>query len=108
MSKRFMDLLNEIDSSTLTSGRALRAFRKGRNLTLKDVEDVTGIKEQNLSALENDRLEMSVYYAEILAAVLGLHPTDILFPNGQWAKSKQILQIEKRSLELIRRKEKAV
>lgn len=104
MSDRFLDLLNQIDPSALTTGSLLRSLRKGLNLTLKEVEDISGIKEQNLSALENDRMEMSVYYAEVLAAALGVHPTDILFPNGKWEKSSQITAIEKKSKQYLAKK----
>lgn len=104
MSNRFMDLLNELDPSTLTPGRMLRSFRKGLSLTLKEVEEITGVKEQNLSALENDRMEMSVYYAEILAAALGIHPTDILFPNGKWEKSKQVCEVEIKARKILKKK----
>lgn len=104
MSKRFIDLLNKFDPEPLTSGRMLRSFRKGLNLTLKDVEEITGVKEQNLSALENDRMDMTAHYAEILAAALGVHPTDILFPNGQWEKSPQITAIERKARKIIEKK----
>jgi transcriptional regulator with XRE-family HTH domain len=104
MSERFMDLLNKIDPRAVTSGQVLRALRKGLELTLKDVEDITGLKEQNLSALENDRMEMTVHYAGILAAALGVHPTDILFPNGKWEKSDQISAIERKARKFIGKK----
>ncbi|MDX9730497.1 MAG: helix-turn-helix domain-containing protein [Bdellovibrionales bacterium] len=108
MSKKMMDFLNEFDSKELTSGQLIRSFRTSKRLTLKDMEEITGMKSTNLSAIENDKISLGVHSAELLAAALGLHPTDILFPNGQWAKSKQILRIEKKSSELIKRKEKAV
>jgi antitoxin HigA-1 len=56
-----------------------------RTCTLKDLEDVTGVKESNLSALENDRIEMTSYYAERLGAALGIHPSLLLYPEG-WVK----------------------
>ena len=99
-----MDLLNELDSDALTAGKVLRALRKGVELTLKDVEEITGVKEQNLSALENDRMEMTVHYAEMLAAALGVHPTEILFPNGKWEKTAQISAIERKARKIIDKK----
>jgi|SRR6185312_1276595 len=104
MGKKMMDLLNEIEPKNLSSGQVLRALRKGLELTLKDIEEITDIKEQNLSALENDRMAMTVHYAEILAAALGVHPTDILFPNGKWGKSAEISAIERKAKKIITKK----
>lgn len=107
MAKKMIDLLNEIDPKILSCGQVLRALRKGLELTLKDVEEITGIKEQNLSALENDRMSMTAHYSEILAAALGVHPTDILFPNGKWEKSAEISAIEQKAKKIIRKKRAA-
>jgi hypothetical protein len=46
--KNFKDVLNEIDSSPSTPGKTLRAFRKNFGITLKDLEEVTGVTESNL------------------------------------------------------------
>jgi transcriptional regulator with XRE-family HTH domain len=104
MSKRFMDLLNELDSTPLTSGRLLRAFRKRWGLTLKELEEITEIKEQNLSALENDRMSMTVHYAEILAVALGARPTDLLFPNGKWERPPELAAVERRAKKILSKK----
>jgi len=104
MSGRNMrDILNEIDSSPPTPGKTLRAFRKNFGITLKDLEEVTGIKESNLSALENDRVEMTSYYAERLGAALGIHPSLFLYPEG-WVKvTPELADIEKRAKKLFKK-----
>lgn len=104
MSKNFMNFLNELDPTPLTSGLLLRAFRKRWELTLKELEEITEIKEQNLSALENDRMSMTVHYAEILAVALGVHPTDLLFPNGQWKRPPKLAAVERRAKKILSKK----
>jgi len=95
--------LNEIDPTPSTPGKALRAFRKNFGITLKDLEDVTRVKESNLSALENDRIEMTSYYAERLGAALGIHPSLLLYPEG-WVKvTPELKDIERRAKKLFKK-----
>jgi transcriptional regulator with XRE-family HTH domain len=101
--KNFKDLLNEIDPSPSTPGKTLRAFRKNFEITLKDLEDVTGIKESNLSALENERVEMTSYYAERLGAALGIHPSLLLYPEGWIKVTPELADIEKKAKKLFKR-----
>lgn len=93
----FKKLIAEFKNQNSTSGSVARAFRKKLGLTLKDVEEITGMKESNLSALENDRLEMTKRTAEILGAAYGVHPFVFLFPNGDVERDKRLREIEKRA-----------
>lgn len=97
------DILNEIDPTPSTPGKTLRAFRKNFSITLKDLEDVTGIKESNLSALENDRVEMTSYYAERLGAALGIHPSLLLYPEGWIKVTPELAAIEKKAKKLFKK-----
>jgi transcriptional regulator with XRE-family HTH domain len=107
MGDNFLDLLNEIDPSELTPGILVRSIRKNFGFTLKEIEELTGIKEPNLSALETDKMEMTKHYAEILGAALGVHPSSLLFPNGFYAKSKEVKEIERKSVALKAKKKRA-
>src|SRR5262249_52503506 len=107
MSKNFKDLLNELDPSELTSGKLIRSIRKNFDLTLKEVEGLTGIKEPNLSALENDKMELTKKTAEIIAVALGVHPSSLLFPVGFFEKSKELKEIERKSVALREKKKRA-
>jgi transcriptional regulator with XRE-family HTH domain len=101
--KNMSDLLNEIDPSPSTPGKTLRAFRKNFEITLKELEEVTGIKESNISALENDRTEMTSYYAEMFGAALGIHPSLLLYPEG-WVKvTPELASIEKKAKKLFKK-----
>lgn len=62
---------------------------------------MTSISEPNLSALENDRMELSKKYAESLGAALGVHPMDILYPEGIFIKNDYLKEIEEKAKVLI-------
>ncbi len=97
MGKRIMDVLDELVPQGATPGEMLRALRKREGLTLKEMEKITGIRNNNLSAIENDRIEMSRHYAEVFAAALDVHPMIFLYPNAKFEKSTELLKIEKRA-----------
>lgn len=65
-----------------TPGQVVRAFRKNFDLTLKELEQITGVSYTNLSAIENDRVDIGVRRAVLLAAAFGIEPQQLLFPRG--------------------------
>src|ERR1700730_14383970 len=91
------NLLEELGVGETTPNETVRTFRKGLGMTLKEVEEVTGIRESHLSAIENGKIEMTQHYAEVFAAAFGLHPTAFLYPRGEFKKSKELGAIEKRA-----------
>lgn len=94
--KSLDDMLEQLGAEEPTPGNTLRVHRKRFEMTLKELEDVTGIKEANLSSLENGRIEMTPHYAEIFAAAFGLHPTIFLYPKGDFSKTKELALVQKR------------
>lgn len=96
-------LLRSLDTTVDTPHEALRVFRKGLGMTLKEVEEVTGIRESHLSAIENGKISMTQYYAEVFAAAFGLHPTVFLYPSGEFRKTPQLELIERRSKKFLER-----
>lgn len=101
--KAMKEILKEIDNSALSSGEAVRVIRKSLGFTLKDLAEISGIRETHLSAIENDSYEISKKNAERLGASLGVHPATILFPEGV-EKSKEIKEIEKRRKRIMANK----
>lgn len=81
-SKKMAINFSELKQVRVTPGELVRAFRNNFKITLQDLEVITGIKKSNLSAIENNKVELGVRRAVLLAAALGLEPEDILFPNG--------------------------
>ncbi len=104
MAKLMRDVLNEIDSKPTAPGELVRSARQRFDLTQEEVCGLTGLRRENLSALENGRVQMTAHYAELFGAVFGLHPASILFPNGQQERTGKLLAIEKKARELLRKK----
>ncbi len=102
MAKDFFSL-EQVQS---TPGSIVRAFRKNFGLTLKNLEKVTGIDETNLSAIENNKREVGLKSAILLAAVFGIDPDQILFPNGYERKvlSAKVRDVVKQTERLVRLK----
>jgi transcriptional regulator with XRE-family HTH domain len=95
--KSFKRFLDELSPGEASPGEVLRFFRKREGFTLKDMESITGIKEQNLSSIENGKIKMTQHYAEIFAAALKVKPTAFLYPNGAFALSEMLIEIEKKA-----------
>lgn len=97
-----MKELNSLFIKATTVGKMIKAFRTNFNVTQKEMSDVVGISETNLSAIENDRREIGIDLATRIGAFLGIHPSLLLFPNGQEAevnKHKDIIRKAKRLLD---------
>ncbi len=99
----FRKLLEEFGTGEATPNETVRIFRKGLGMTLKEVEEVTGIRESHLSAIENGKIEMTQHYAEVFASTFGLHPTVFLYPGGKFKKSRDLQTIERRAKKYIAR-----
>ena len=99
------NLSDFLPDEPLTSGQIIRSLRKNFNLTLADVNSLTHIGETNLSAIENGSKELGVKRAELLAAVFGINPALLLFPNGiETLKEAELLAISKRAHKLREKK----
>lgn len=103
MGKRMMDVLNKLAPKDSTPGQMLRALRKRDGLTLEDMRKITKIQTSNLSAIENDRIQMTQHYAEIFAVALNVHPSLFLYPNGTFAKNSQLLEIAERRAKVLKK-----
>lgn len=90
-------VLEKLLGDDLSSGEVLKGLRIKSGLSQDELAQLTGIQRTNLSALENDRTQMTSYYAEIFSAVFKVHPSDILYPNGNVKKSADLLKLEKKA-----------
>ena len=102
MAREMLDFLNDVMDQPSTTGSIVKAFRKKFSLTQKNLEEITGIPESNISAIEHDKIDLGVKRAEMLAAVFGLHPSTLLYPHSKWEKSKKVLAIEKRAAKFLK------
>jgi transcriptional regulator with XRE-family HTH domain len=88
-----------------TSGDVIRTFRKNFDITQKELSEVTGIAHSNLSAIENDRIEIGFRRAFLIAAAFGIDPALILFPNGYESSfAKELKAVEKAGTKLLAKK----
>lgn len=96
-----------LEQPKMTPGKVLRAFRRNFGFTLEEVENLTGIKSPNLSAIESGKRPVGADTAIRLAAIYGLDPGLILFPNGtEILDSPQYRKIQ-RSAKMLRAKKAA-
>ena len=84
--------MKEMDSFFIkktTAGKIIKSFRTNFNITQHEMSDAIGISSTNLSAIENDKRDLGVDLATRIGAFLGIHPSLLLFPNGQESAVKK-------------------
>ena len=83
----------------------IKAFRKNFNITQEELATVTGIAETNLSAIENDKIEIGVKRAVLIAAALGINPSGLLFPSGyETSYKKDVKAVQAASAKMMAKK----
>jgi len=102
--KKMRAVLNKILEDELSPGEALRGLRVEAGIPQEMLAELTGLARSNISALENGRLEMTLHYANLLAAALKVHPADLLFPHGKYKKTAEMVKIEKRAENILKDK----
>ena len=76
MNKR--DFRRAEKSIEVTVGESVRIIRELQELTQSDLEALTGIPQSALSAIENDRINLDVERAKVLARALNVHPAALV------------------------------
>ncbi len=64
-------------------GESVRIVRELQELSQNDLAQLAGIPQSTISAIENDRVNLGVERAKILARVLNCHPAVLVFPGWQ-------------------------
>ena len=62
-------------------GESVRILRELQEMSQNELSDVTGIPQSTISAIENDRVNLGVERAKILARALKCHPAVLVFPG---------------------------
>ena len=70
----------------VTPGEALKMIRQLQGLSQNDLAELTGISQSNISALENDYVQLGRDRALTLAKALHVHPSVLLFPSFDMAQ----------------------
>lgn len=68
-------------SIQMSPGEMVKTLRELKEWTQVDLADETGISQANISAIENDRVEIGKQRAIILAEALNVHPASIMFAD---------------------------
>jgi transcriptional regulator with XRE-family HTH domain len=58
----------------MTPGEMIKTLRELKEWTQVELTDETGISQANISAIENDRVEIGKLRAIVVAEALGVHP----------------------------------
>ena len=101
--KNLSHLFNVKDN---TPGKIIRAFRTNFNITQKELCEIVGIHENNLSAIENNRRDIGAHTAKKIAAFFGIDPSSILFPNGAKDATREYQEIRRKADQLLKKKRK--
>ena len=62
-------------------GESVRIVRELQELSQTQLSELTGIPQSTISAIENDRVNLGVERAKVLARALRCHPAVLVFPG---------------------------
>ena len=69
-------------------GESVRIIRELQGLSQNDLAELTGIPQSTISAIENDRVQLGVERAKVLARALQCHPAVLVFPG--WDTNSEV------------------
>jgi len=64
-------------------GESVRIIRELQEFSQNDLARLTGIPQSTISAIENDRIQLGVERAKVLATALKCHPAVLVFPGWE-------------------------
>lgn len=62
-------------------GESVKILREFQELSQNELAQLTGIPQSTISAIENDRVQLGVERAKVLARALQCHPAVLVFPG---------------------------
>ncbi len=65
----------------VTVGESVRILRDLQELSQNKLAEITGIPQSTISAIENNRVQLGVERAKVLARALSCHPAVLVFPG---------------------------
>lgn len=78
--KNFRKAKKTVDVSV---GESVRIIRGLQGYSQNELSDLTGIPQSTISAIENDRVQLGVERAKVLARALKCHPAVLVFPGWE-------------------------
>lgn len=70
----------------VSPGESVRILRELQELSQNQLAELTGIPQSTISAIENERINLGVERAKVLARALKCHPAVLVFPGWQVGK----------------------
>ena len=64
-------------------GESIRILRELQEMSQNELAEATGIPQSTISALENDRVNLGVERAKVIARALRCHPAVLVFPGWE-------------------------
>ena len=83
--KHYRQSKKRIDVSV---GESVRIMRELQELSQNELASISGIPQSTLSAIENDKINLGVERAKVLAKALQCHPAVLVFPGWDIDKDK--------------------
>ena len=80
MKRGYKEAKKNIDVSI---GESVRIIRELQELSQSELAKATGIPQSTISAIENDRINLGLERAKILARALKCHPAVLVFPGWE-------------------------
>lgn len=65
----------------VSPGESVRIMRELQELSQNELSNLTGIPQSTISAIENQRVNLGVERAKVLARSLKCHPAILVFPG---------------------------
>ena len=70
-------------SVDVSVGESVRIVRELQGLSQTQLAKLTGIPQSTISGIENDRIQIGVERAKVLARALQCHPAVLVFPGWE-------------------------
>jgi transcriptional regulator with XRE-family HTH domain len=64
-------------------GESVRIIRELQELSQNRLAELTGMPQSTISAIENDRIQLGIERAKVLATALKCHPAVLVFPGWE-------------------------
>lgn len=64
-------------------GESVRIVRELQELSQSDLSKITGIPQSTISGIENNRINIGIERAKVLAIALNCHPAVLVFPGWE-------------------------
>ena len=70
----------------VSGGESVRIIRELQEMSQNDLVRMTGIPQSTISAVENDRVNLGVERAKVIARMFKCHPAVLVFPGWELGK----------------------